>query len=327
MFNNLFNIHDILKILEKIKDGQIKPALRKIFSNKNKRTADSWKHIQSPPVNWENIPAVKERLHKLSSGSAAVNQREYIRQTYLQGRKELTALSPGCGVGQNEIAWAEMGIFKQIDAFDISQNRIKQAIKAAAQKGFEKILRFSTADAQKVDLSNSRYDLILFEGSLHHFYPVKEILQRANSHLKPDGYLVVYDFVGPSRFQWTRQQLKITNALLEILPQRYKKKWPASTIKKRVHRPGRLLMILNDPSEAADSANILPCLQEIFKVLEIKEIGGTILHLLFNGIAHNFREDDPETRAWLQTCFKVEDILLGVKAISSDFILAICGKK
>jgi len=324
MFNNLFNIHDILRIFEKIKEGQLRPVLKKITGKKRERIVEAWQHTQSPPVDWVNIPAVKERLNLLVSGNPGINHRTYIMQTYLNRHKNLSALSLGCGAGQNEIAWAETGIFKRIDAFDLSPNRIQQATKTAKEKRCDHIARFSVGDAQKKDIGESEYDLVLFEGALHHFSPVEEILRKVNRSLKPGGHIVVYDFVGPSRFQWTRRQVEIANSLLTILPVRYKKKWPGNNhYKKRVRCPGRLFMTLSDPSEAADSANILPGLGQIFDIIEIKEIGGTILHLLFSAIAHNFREEDPETRQWLKLCFDVEDILLKTKEIGSDFVLVI----
>lgn len=327
MFNNLITIHDILRIFEKVKEGRFKAVLKKIFSKKKKKIADSWKHTQSPPENWENIPAVRERFNKLVTGNSSIDHRSYVKETYYQQRDNLIALSLGCGAGQNEIAWAGMGIFKRIDALDISETRIRQAIRAAAEKGVENIVKFSVSDAQNLDISDSRYDLVLFEGSLHHFSPVEDILLKINQSLKPGGYLVVFDFVGPSRFQWTRRQLEIVNGILKILPDRYKKKWYHNTLKKRVYRPGRLFMMLSEPSEAAESAKILPCLQQVFEVIELKELGGTILHLLFRGIAHNFLQDDPETRDWLQICFKLEDVVMRTKQVPSDFIFAVCKRR
>lgn len=327
MFNNLFNIHDFSRLFEKIKEGRIKSLLKKITGSRKNRIRDSWKHTQSPPVSWENIPAVKERLNTMVSGSAAVNHRSYIIQTYLQKRKNLTALSLGCGAGQNEIAWAETGIFKRIDAFDISENRIHRAVQAAAEKGIDGVVNFSVSDARKLDIGACKYDVVFFEGSLHHFFPAGEILRKANRSLKHGGYLIVYDFVGPTRFQWTKRQLEIADSLLTVLPDRYKRKWNKGTLKTRVYRPGRLVMALSDPSEAADSAEILPCLKHIFDIVEMKEIGGTILHLLFSGIAHHFRQDNPETRDWLNLCFQIEDLLMKSGEISSDFVLAVCRKK
>ncbi len=327
MFNNLINTHDFLKIFEKIKAGRLKFIIKKIFSGKEQKIKDSWQHTNSPPTNWWNIPAVKERFNELISGDRHIDHRIYIQQKYLPKRKDLTALSLGCGTGQNEIAWGEMGIFNRLDAFDISESRISQAAAAAAGKGLDKVIQFSVADAQEIDPGESRYDLVLFEGSLHHFSPVGEILSKVNRSLKPEGFLVVFDFVGPSRFQWSRRQLEVVNGLLKVFPLHYRKKWQSRDCKTRVFRPGRLSMRWSDPSEAADSANILPSLKQIFEVVELKEMGGTILQLLFAGIAHHFAADDPRCRELVRICFAVEDFLMKTEDIPSDFVLAVCRKR
>jgi hypothetical protein len=85
-------------------------------------------------------------------------------------------------------------------------------------------------------------------------------------------------------------------------------------------------MTLNDLSEAAESEYILPNLNNYFSLIEIKEYGGTILHPLFNGIAHNFLNSEKETKDLLQKCFAFEDELLDAKIIKSDFIFAVYKK-
>ena len=86
-------------------------------------------------------------------------------------------------------------------------------------------------------------------------------------------------------------------------------------------------MILDDPSEAVESSNILPYLHEIFEIVEIREYGGTLLQLLFSEIAHNFISSEPEIKRWLKICFEIEDLLLAEKELNSDFIVAVCKKK
>jgi hypothetical protein len=98
-------------------------------------------------------------------------------------------------------------------------------------------------------------------------------------------------------------------------------------LKVNIYRPSKLKMILRDPSEAVESSNILPYLNEIFEIVEIREYGGTILHLLFSEIAHNFISDEPEVKRWLKICFEIEDLLLAEEELNSDFIVAVCKKR
>ena len=128
--------------------------------------------------------------------------------------------------------------------------------------------------------------------------------------LRPDGRLFIDEYVGPTRFQWTERQLEAVNALLALIPE-HLRRLQNGGIKKRVHRPSILSMVLDDPSEAIESAKILPALEEHFEALELKPYGGTLLHLVLSGIAHNFSEEEPETLAVLEFCFQAEDALLG----------------
>ena len=168
--------------------------------------------------------------------------------------------------------------------------------------------------------------MILVEHSLHHFSPLEEILLRIKRWLKADGYFVVNEFVGPTRFQWTARQLEVINGLLSVLPAKYKRLFGTASIKVREINTSRLRMILRDPSEAVESAKIRPLLRKTFDVVESKEYGGAVLHLLFNGIAQNFLSGDAETQRWLELCFQVEDMLWASGEVESDFLVAVCRK-
>jgi 2-polyprenyl-3-methyl-5-hydroxy-6-metoxy-1,4-benzoquinol methylase len=327
MFNNLINRYDFLKIIDMVKEGKISLILGKVFRKSNQRVEASWEHKESPPINWWDIPQVHRRINKLISGSEKVDHYSYVKDNYFKGKKDMLALSLGCGSGVHEIQWAKTGLFKSINAYDLSQKRIEHAISVASAQKVDEIIHFSTDNVLEMELGENLYDFIILEGSLHHFSPLAKILERINKCLVPAGYVIVKDFVGPSRFQWKDRQLQVVNGLINLLPQEYKKKWKSQRFKTHVHRPSRLRMILTDPSEAVESEKILPLLESVFKEVEKREIGGTILQLLFHDIAFNFIPDDPKTKKLRQLCFDIEDILLNSKEISSDFIFGIYQKK
>ncbi|NJK40817.1 MAG: hypothetical protein HC934_04645 [Acaryochloridaceae cyanobacterium SU_2_1] len=145
--------------------------------------------------------------------------------------------------------------------------------------------------------------------------------------LKPDGYFIINEFVGPTRFQWTNRQLDIVNSLLNIFPKKYKQLWNSTLIKPKAIKHSQLSMLLRDPSEAVESANILPLLHENFDVVELKGYGGSILHLLFGGIAQHFLNPDVQGAALLKICFEMEDFLISAGEIDHDFMVAVCQKR
>lgn len=327
MFRNLINIHDFSILHNAVKQGQLKLVLSKLTSSKQEKVEKSWEHIKKPPINWYDIPEVKGRWNYLISGDTKIGHYEYIFRKYFSGKKNLKALSLGCGTGHRELKWAELGVFKNIDAYDLSKTRIEFAKKEAKKRGYDDIINYRIADIYRIKECNNYYDVILVEHSLHHFSPLKDLLLRINSFLKTDGFFIINEFVGPTRFQWTDRQIEAINGLLSILPAKYKIKWSDKAVKTKIFRPSKLSMILNDPSEAVESSNILPLLQEVFNVKEVKEYGGTILMMLFSDIAHNFLSEDQEAKHFLNFCFNAEDILLQSKNIQSDFVIAVCKKK
>jgi ubiquinone/menaquinone biosynthesis C-methylase UbiE len=287
----------------------------------------AWQHVEAPPTNWWDIPAVKMRWNTLISGSSLVDYHQYISEKWLKNRSDLLALSLGCGTGHNELIWAKLNRFERIDAYDLSAQRIQTATEAAAGFGYERLIRYAVGDVFGIEVKDSLYDVIVVEQSLHHFSPLDKILQRISTFLKKNGYFFLNEFVGPARFQWTDRQIEAVNGLLAVLPIKYKTLWKTSDIKKKMVKPSHLRMYLGDPSEAVESDRIVPLLHTLFEVVEFKGYGGSILHLLFNGIAHNFLNDDSETSHYLKMIFDVEDLLLQSQDIQHDFVVAVCRKR
>jgi hypothetical protein len=120
--------------------------------------------------------------------------------------------------------------------------------------------------------------------------------------------------------------LRQTTALLSLLPEEYRRLWNSRRIKRRVYRPSKMHMLSSDPTEAAHSSDIPACLDTMFTRLEWKPIGGTILQLLFAGIAHNFLKDDENSKRWLRICFAAEDAWLASGVLNSDFVIAVYRK-
>jgi ubiquinone/menaquinone biosynthesis C-methylase UbiE len=216
--------------------------------------------------------------------------------------------------------------FPETEAYDISETRIEHARKTAESEGYNHVIDYEVADIHKLQLREDNYDFIIAEHSLHHFDRLDQLLHKLSLSLRLEGYLVIDEFLGPSRFQWTYHQYKAASFLLSVLPKKYKT-YSSGTMKSKIERPSRLRMLLKDPSEAVESSRIISLLRELFDVLEVREYGGTILHLLFSGISHNFLSADDECQRILRLCFEIEDMMIDSSNISSDFAVIICKKQ
>lgn len=328
MIKNYINIYDFYKVFEIIcrNPQKFMNIISRLPLSKMMKVKATWSSAQEDKSNWWDVPAVMKRWNYLITGDEQVDYCDYIAGKYLIDKKSLRGLSLGCGGGGRELRWAQTNKFARIDAYDISDVRIQQAIAMSEKYGFSEIINYKVKDAFQIEAEENSYDVIFGEGALHHFSPLETIMRRAFKFLKPGGCFIVNEFVGPSRFQWTDRQLVIANSLLDIFPERYKLLYKSKYVKKYIRKPSILSMVMQDPSEAIESSKIIPLMHDIFDVREVRGYGGNILHLLFCGISHHFISPDDIARHLLDICFEVEDLMLECGDISDDFIVAVCTK-
>jgi len=301
---------DFIELRAKIRQRGLHYILTKVNPSSADRVRSTFGASSATHANWWIIPAIRARWNQRITGEARQPYEEYVIERYLSGAQHLRMLSLGCGVGSHERAFAKKGPFSEVIGIDLAPNLIEQANAMARQEELTNI-RFITADVNTLKLSGPRYDVLLFHSSLHHFLQLGHLMETTiPALLKPGGFLVLNDYWGPNRLQWTRAQLATINRLLPQLPRRYRQRFLSKSIKNRVHGPGYWRMKLSDPSEAAEAERIYPLLRKHYQTLEESTVGGNILMPLFKDIAHNFLEEDEETRQWLTWLFRAEDEFL-----------------
>ena len=323
MLGNLINRHDAVRLYRKLRRGQLAQIAAKVRAPGPDRVLAHW----SAPghgagqVQWDEIPAVRGRWHTFGGQTSFA---EHVSGRWLAGRSGLRALSLGCGTGEREIGWAQLSVFAQITGVDISPERTERATRQAKAAGLDDVLSFHVADArQALREAEGRCDVVIALNALHHFGHLEETMRLIARALRPGGLLIMDEYVGPSRFQWASTQMRAANALLAALPDQ-RRIQPDGRIKRRVVRPSRLSMRLDDPSEAVESSGLMPALHRRFTVLE-EHPYGSILHLALHGIAHNFLADDPGTTEVIQACLAAEDQAL--PRLGGDFTYAVCSPR
>lgn len=325
MFNNLINIDDVFELTRRVKNnpGLLRKIVGKMFGNSQEKVELAWSHSESIPDKWWFVPLIRQRWNYLITGDKEFHYSNYFIKKYLKQRNDYRAFSFACGNGTKEMLWVKSNKFSLLRGFDLSEKRIANAKNVALENDLSKKILFEAGDAKSIQLTENDYDVYFAEQSMHHFSPLDKILLRIKKFVKPEGLLLINEFVGPDRFQWTDSQIKLSNELLKKIPATHRTYWNSSSVKNKIYKPGRLRMMLNDPSEAVESSQIIPLLNKHFECMELKNYGGTILHPVLDGIAHNFLKDDEETKSILRMCFDYEDNLLASGEIESDFIFAV----
>lgn len=319
------SIGDFVDIIYKIQIKGWDFFQKKLQLSAAARTTSTWDIEKLPPTNWWIIPAIRRKWNENITGDAHLSYDEYISNHYLKNKHQLKMLVPACGTGSHERKFIANGKIAFVEGFDISPICIKEAKKET--QNYPNIdFHYQLADAHSLTFEENKYDIILFHSSLHHIDNIDSFIQKIEKSLKPDGILILHDFVGPRRLHWTRAQLDAANQLLKCIPAHFRTKWKTNTLKRRIYRPGWWRMYVSDPSEAIESDSIIPILHKYFRVIEEKKIGGDLLHLILKDISHHFVSDSAETNQILVDLFEKEVKYLQNKA-QSDFMFGVYQKK
>ncbi|MEO8238074.1 MAG: class I SAM-dependent methyltransferase [Flavobacterium sp.] len=307
----LVSIGDFADVYYKIKNRGINFLFSKFskFSYKN-RVSSKWDSFVSQSDFWI-IPEITKTWNYKISGDYDLTYEDYVFHKYFEGKENLGLLSIGCGEGKHERNFAKYRAFNNVVGIDISKDSIENAKKIAADNNLK--INYYCDDFTKTTLLKNKFDVILFDSSLHHFNGIENFLKNnVLPILNENGYIVVFEYCGPNRLQWRKSQLNEANKILKSIPLRFRKLIDGKNIKTKVYRPGVLRMLLVDPSEAPDSENLVKSLNNNLEVLEEKKLGTNILHILLKGIAHNFLAEDAESKELIRDLIKKENEFLNL---------------
>ncbi|MEI8307463.1 MAG: class I SAM-dependent methyltransferase [Chloroflexales bacterium] len=227
-------------------------------------------------------------------------------------------LSIGCGAGGLERFAVEEGLCTEIDGVDIAPGAIEMAVRNAAESGMTNV-RYQVRDLDRARLPECTYDVVLCAMSLHHIRRLEYFYEEVVQSLRPGGWLLLNEFVGPSQWQWTDQQLNAVNTLLAALPERLRVNTVTGLVKEREERPSIAWMNAVDPSESIRSAELLPLLESQFTLALRRDYGGAVLGKLLEQIIANFDPERPEDVMALRLLFAAEATLMRAGVLSSDF--------
>lgn len=321
----LITIDDFIDLYSKIKQRGLDYFFSKLTLSKLSRTKSAFNQEEIIHSNWWIIPLVRKRWNKLISGNENTIYEEFLMNEVLSNDKEIRMLSVGSGVCSHELILAEYPQFKEITCVDLAQNRLNEAKKMADKKGLKNI-RFECANIFEFIEKGNEYDIVFFHQSLHHFSNMNTfITDYICKSLTNNGKLIINEFVGSSRLQFPKAQIKGVNDALKIIPKTFRKRFKTELNKNKFYGSGIIRMIQADPSECIDSINILPSIYRHFKPIVEKPYGGNILMNVLKDISHHFVETNSEKEIVLNNLFEFEDNYL--KSNTSDFIFGVYQKK
>ncbi len=283
-------------------------------------------------LRWLQHPLVQERINRLVTGNPHKDRYQYFLEHYRPSRfgrrtRARRALTLGCGHGEFERGLSQYNFAEIHEGVDIADGAVAEATRLAKVEGLHH-LRYRVADLNTIKLPECTYDVVFGISAVHHVADLEHLFREVLLSLKPGGYFMLDEFVGPSQFQWPPEQVAIINEQLDRLPVEYK--YAISNpgmVKGQVWRHTLEEMNAADPSEAIRSDEIIEVLREYFDIVELKGYGGTLLHLLLDEIAGHFMPDDPRGMEYLRTFFDLEDQMIASGKFQHDFAFIIARRK
>jgi ubiquinone/menaquinone biosynthesis C-methylase UbiE len=296
----------------------------KMTFNRNKRTKSAFDETAVNSSNWWMIPMVKERWNMMITGDKNQHYEQYLIKEFWKNQTGLKLLSLGSGSCSHELEFARHQQFDEIVCVDLAENRLQEAEATAKAEGLNN-MKYICADIKDFDFIDNYYDIVLFNSSLHHFQKVDDLLRdKIKPCIKPKGYLIINEFVGPSRLQFPKQQIEAINQALKLIDKANRQRFKTHLTKSKFRGSGLLRMIMADPSECIDSASIMPAIHKHFKTVEEKAYGGNILMNVLKDISHHFIVPNKDQERILNKLFDFEDHY--IKTHASDFIFGIYEK-
>ena len=263
-------------------------------------------------ANWMANTAVLMYLNERATGDPARDWLSSWAHRYFVG-ENLRVLVLGCGEGWLERALAQWPFVARIDAVDFAADAVERARETA--RGLAKI-EYGVVDLNRDALPPDTYDVVVAHSVLHHVENLEHAYAQIERTMRANATLIINEYVGPKRFQYSDDVSRIINALLQCI------------------RPGEVRarptveeMIANDPTEAVRSDELLAFTARQFDVLDRKDLGGTILQHLLYDIVQHYRFDVPRERGLIEMLCTIEGMLVDRGRVPSDFALLAARKK
>lgn len=255
---------------------------------------------------WNDLAVVREHLCRLATGDRSVWWPIHLKTRYATPPRE-RALIIACGNGWVERELHDLEIARHFDAFDPNPGYLEQAHELKGDRSID----YFQATFSDFPLDRD-YDLIVNVAALHHARYLYRTLERLARALVPHGLLVNFDYVGPSRNQYSSKHLDHMVRANRSLPEAFRT--PHSLV------PPLQTMVREDPTEAVHSEEVLPAMELYFETVERHDLGGGLAYqILWNNIEPFADETDERAQRELERLLTLDWELTRTREIPTLF--------
>ena len=247
---------------------------------------------------WNDLDTVKKYKNKLATDNENLSWIDDIPNRFKKYLPFDNVLIVGCGNGWLERKLYDMGIGKNFDAFDISEDYIKEA---KEQKGSRTINYFIDDINEMRNIDNKKYDAVFNFAILHHTTKIENSMKKLSEVLKPNALMFNEEYVGPAQNQYSDEHIEKMKEIMGDLPQEYRTKHQL--------RPP-IINFRVEPTEAIHSDLIRSNFEKNFNIVYQRNLNGGIAYqILWNNIDKFEDKDNPESQKHLNYLLEQDFIL------------------
>ncbi len=279
---------------------------------------------KAPRKEWWNIPQVKRHVNKMICGVGlnGITEGDIVRlKSANSDRPFARGVSIECGSGEKELTLLERNIVEHFDIYEVSDIRVQRVRMEVERRDLSSRVRFFN---KVEDFLNSRekYELVYWNNSLHRRKDVKAALRWSSDVLSDEGVVYVNGYIGPNRHQWSGPELSAIRQARRALPKHLLVRPDGGRLPVDIEPHSVERWMAMDPSEAIDSASILPTFKSLFPTAEVRQLGGLLYFVALRDLFGNF--DDERDGATLDAVLFADEVL---SAAGHSFYASMLHKK
>lgn len=231
-----------------------------VYRRAVRREGKFWKGQSDDPANPSHIPQpfIAYR-NSQETGNASTDRFMYLQRLGPFKR----GLSIGCGSANVERVLMERGIVQEFTFVDISEESLAALVGSLDPKTRTRV-QVLRQDLNFIKLEE-KYDFIFCANVLHHLINLEHVFLELNNALTDSGIIVIDDFIGESRFQFSDRRIKELNRVGMEAQRR------TGIAHHPMVRTSRRTLINACPFEAIRSEDILPLLRQLYRKHTVRE--------------------------------------------------------
>ncbi|MFL0671121.1 MAG: class I SAM-dependent methyltransferase [Erythrobacter sp.] len=288
-----------------------------ITENGNNRRLNFW---DLPTSLYEQMRIAFPALHDPPANAALELLKYHMEPGILK-----SALSIGCGTAHKELKFVENGIVEHFTLVELVPELLNSAKTSFSKAGLNNNVYFIEGD-YKDHLQNKTFDLVYFDNSLHHLDHIDSTIADMVGMLNPNGFFLMDDFVGPTYNQFSDEVHDYAQHVRRLLPASFFEDPEDRRILFDLPKIPVQAYLDTDPSEAIDSASILPSIAKHMPEVEIIPTGGLIYYLAAREIFDKLAQYPDRDDAIIRLLFELDRVLVKSNPELTCYALAIWQK-